>query len=164
MTQPDRPSKYHEVTLRTTTAEAAPTPRNEQQAFGAFGPWYVAGYVFCFAEPDQWAQPGDNRFTIDLHGLGPGTVLAVSADVTELTNSTYPYIGDAVFLTNGVMLNQPHQLATVLFTMKRSGPLPVAIMMNIGFLAHPELPATRLGSISAHQVPQDPWTSPEWGK
>jgi hypothetical protein len=63
-----------------------------------------------------------------------GTPMAVSADVSELTNSKYPHIGDALFLTQGVMLNAPDQFATVLFSMRFwNSPLPVAITMNIGF-------------------------------
>jgi hypothetical protein len=137
MTQPYRPSKYHEVTLRTRSAEAAPAARVKQQTFGATGPWVVFGYVFCFAEPGQLAQPGDNRFNITLRGIGDGMPVAVSADVSELIHSYYPHKGDAVFLTKGVMLNQPDRFATVLFSMLWNSPLPVAITMNIGFMAHP---------------------------
>jgi hypothetical protein len=36
------------------------------------------------------------------------------------------------------MLNQPDRFATVLFSMRQyNSPLPVAITMNIGFMAHP---------------------------
>jgi hypothetical protein len=134
MTQPYRPSEYHKVTLRTGNAEAAPAAAR----FGASGPWVVFGYVFCFAESGQLAQPGDNRFNIDLRGIGIGTPVAVSADVSELINSYYPHIGEAYFLTQGVMLNQPDRFATVLFSMRFwNSPLPVAITMNIGFMAHP---------------------------
>jgi len=137
MTQPYHPPKFHKVTLSTGNAEAAPTPPKTPQAAGVSGPWYVTGYVFCFAGPGQLAQPGDNRFAVDLRRLGIGTPVAVSADVSELINSYYPHIGDAVFLTKGVMLNQPGRFATVLFSMRWNSPLPVAITMNIGFMAHP---------------------------
>jgi hypothetical protein len=140
MTQPYRPPDYHEVTLRTTSAKAAATSGEKQQAAGVFGPWFTAGYLFCFAEPDQWANPGENRFIIDLQGLflDIGTPWALSADVTELIPPNYPHIGDAIFFTRGVMLNQPNQLAIVSFFMDWDFSLPVAIMMNIGGTAHPE--------------------------
>ena len=140
MTQPYRPPKYHEVTLRPTSAKAGPTAREEQLPVGVAGPWYTAGYLFCFAEPGQWANPGENRFSIDLQGLflEIGTPWALSADVTELIPPIYPHTGDAIFFTRGVMLDQSDQLAIVSFFMDWDSSLPVAIMMNIGGTAHPE--------------------------
>jgi hypothetical protein len=162
MTQPYRPSQYHEVALRTGNAEAARAA--PAAGFGDFGPWYVTGYVFCFGESDQLAQPGDNSFNINLSGLTTiGTPVAVSADVSELINSYYPHIGDAIFLTKGVMLNQPFLYATVLFTMDWGSPLPVCITMNIGFMANPYDQAARPSPrYAAAPVPENTrsWLTP----
>jgi hypothetical protein len=135
------PSKYHEVTWRASGTEAGPVPREKLQAAGVHGPWFVGGWLFCFADPEYWAYPGGNIFTIDLSGLNLGTPWTVTADVTELLPPATPHIGDATFIPNGVTLNQPEQLAFVYFDLEWGSSLPVAIMMNIGCTAHPLLPA-----------------------
>lgn len=134
------PSKYHEVTWRASGAKPGPIPREKLPAAGVYGPWFVGGYLFCFAEPDQWAYPGGNFFTIDLNGLDLGTAWTVTADVTELIPPSTPHIGDASITSNGVTLNQPEQRALVIFDLEWGSSLPVAIMMNIGCTAHPLLP------------------------
>jgi len=100
------------------------------------GPFDVTDYVFCSTQPDEWAQPGLNALTIDLRPLGikPWTV---SASVTELSPPSTAWQGSANFQTLGAQLNQPDQLATVFYELDWSSPLPVAVMMTIGYTLVP---------------------------
>lgn len=138
-------SKFHEVNWRASGAQSGPMPREEQRAAGVYGPWYVGGYLFCFAEPDQWAYPGPNLFTIHLNGLNLGIPWTVTADVTELIPPSTPHIGDASITTTGATLNQPDQFALVIFNVDGDSSVPVAIMMNIGCTAHPLLSGPAVG-------------------
>jgi hypothetical protein len=96
------------------------------------GPFKVNDWLFCSAQPDEWAQPGLNSLTIDLSLLGiePWTV---SASVTELIGPRTPWQGTANFRTLGVQLNQPDRLATVFCDQDGPAALPVAVMMTIGY-------------------------------
>ncbi len=133
MTQPYQPSDAHEVTLSSAGEAGMLSPENPPAA-GIYGPWNVAGFLFFFADRDQWAQPGFNLFTIDLQGLDLGAQ-TVTADVTELIPPAQPHIGDAMFETKGVMFDALNQFVSVEFFLDWGSPLPVAIMMNIGFTA-----------------------------
>ena len=132
MTQPYRPPKYHEITLRTTSAKAGPKLREEQLPAGFFGPFNVTDFVFCSTRPDLWAQPGFNAFYLDLQSLGLGTPWTVSASVTELSSTGTPMTGAATFETQGAQLNQPDQQAFVYFYLNWPQPLPIAVMLTIG--------------------------------
>jgi hypothetical protein len=101
-----------------------------------FGPFNVADYIFCSTQPDEWAQPGLNTLTIDLRPLGikPWTI---SASVTELSPPSTPWQGGANFRTLGAQLNQPDQVATVFCDSDWGAPLPVAVMMTIGYTLEP---------------------------
>lgn len=96
------------------------------------GPFKVTDYLFCSTRPDQWAQPGLNSLTIDLGPLGI-TPWSVSASVTELSPPSTPWQGDANFQTLGVQLNQPDRFAIVHCDLEWGAPLPVAVMMTIGY-------------------------------
>jgi hypothetical protein len=97
-----------------------------------FGPFKTTDFVFCSVQPDEWAQPGLNSLTIDLQTLGikPWTV---SASVTQLSPPRTAWQGAANFQTLGVQLNQPNRTATVFCDLDWPAPLPVAVMMTIGF-------------------------------
>jgi hypothetical protein len=96
------------------------------------GPFNVTDYVFCSTQPDEFAQPGINRLTIDLGPLGI-TPWTISASVTELSPPHTPWQGAAQFQTLGVQLNQPDRFATVTCELDWPAPLPVAVMMTIGY-------------------------------
>ena len=137
MTQPGRSPKYHTSTVGVTRAEARLIPRSDQQLPDLFGPFDFSTYLFCFADPGSWAQPGYNTFNIDLQQLGPDTYWIASAWVTELSPPSTPWRGDADFQTLSVQLNQPVQLVTVYFLLQWDAPLPVAIMTTIGSEGQP---------------------------
>ncbi len=113
------------VAVMLTASKPVPIPN-------ILGPFKVTDYVFFSTRPDQWVQPGFNSLTIDLRPLGimPWTV---SASVTELSPPSTPWQGDANFQTLGVQLNQPDRFATVFCDLEWPAPLPVAVMLTIGY-------------------------------
>jgi hypothetical protein len=96
------------------------------------GPFKVNDWIFCSTHRMSGLSTGLDSLTIDLRLLGiePWTV---SASVTELSPPRTHWQGAANFQTLGIQLYQPDRSATVFCDLDRPAPLPVAVMMTIGY-------------------------------